>query len=62
MSRGTPSSVCFGNNHVIELGLEKNEFVQKALRLCNPTLVDFHVDNFETFWSDANKLVLSLIT
>ena len=62
MSRGTHSCACFGDNHVKDLALDSNEFVQKALKLCNPTLVDFHVANFETFWNDANKLVISLTT
>ena len=63
MSRGTHSGVAFGPGvHVIDLQLDRNQFVQKALELCNPTLVDFHILNFKKFWNDANKLVISLGT
>jgi hypothetical protein len=34
--------------------------VIEALRLCDPTLVDEYIVAFETFWSDANQLVISL--
>jgi hypothetical protein len=60
MSRDTHSCVAFGDNHVRELHLDSNPFVTEALRLSNPTLVDHYMKNFETFWCDANKLVLSL--
>ena len=61
MSRGIHSIAVFKNDLVLELTLESNEFVREALRLCNPTLVDHYMKNFETFWSDANKLVVSLV-
>ena len=60
MSRDTHSCVAFGYNHVRELNLDNNPFITEALRLSNPTLVDHYMKNFETFWCDANKLVLSL--
>jgi hypothetical protein len=60
MSRDTDSCVAFGYNHVRELNLDRNPFITEALRLSNPTLVDHYMKNFETFWCDANKLVLSL--
>ena len=61
MSRGIHSIAVFKNDFVLELTLESNEFVREALTLCNPTLVDHYMKNFETFWSDANKLVVSLV-
>ena len=60
MSRDKHSCVSFGSNHVSELSLDSNPFVTEALRLSNPTLVDHYMKHFETFWCDANKLVLSL--
>ena len=50
----------FRYNYVRELNLDSNPFVTEALRLSNPTLVDHYMKTFETFWTDANKLVLSL--
>ena len=60
MSRDKHSCVVFRYNYVRELNLDSNPFVTEALRLSNPTLVDHYMKNFETFWTDANKLVLSL--
>jgi hypothetical protein len=63
MSRDTHSCVAFGvGNHVRELNLDTNPYVAEAVRLSNPTLVDYHMKNFETFWTNANKLVISLDT
>jgi hypothetical protein len=63
MSRDTHSCVAFGPGiHVRELNLDTNLFVGEAVRLSNPTLVDYHMKNFETFWINANKLVISLDT
>ena len=63
MSRDTHSCVAFGvGNQVRELNLDTNPYVAGAVRLSNPTLVDYHMKNFETFWINANKLVISLDT
>ena len=63
MSRDTHSCVAFGTGiHVTELNLDTNPYVEEAVRLSNPTLVDYHMKNFETFWINANKLVISLDT
>jgi hypothetical protein len=60
MSRDTHSCVAFGTGiHVTELNLDTNPYVGEAVRLSNPTLVDYHMKNFETFWNNANKLVIS---
>jgi hypothetical protein len=60
MSRDTHSYLVFDTEPVRELCLGSNKFVVEALRLCDPTLVDEYIVAFETFWSDANQLVISL--
>ena len=63
MSRDTHSCVAFGvGNQVRKLNLDTNPYVEEAVKLSNPTLVDYHMKNFETFWTNANELVISLDT
>lgn len=40
--------------------LHRSRFINEALRLSNPLLVDDRHDHFETFWKDASNFVKSL--